>query len=118
MTQFLHSGVKSGAPGITPHLKAHIPESGLVLRQLDRTEAARGRDCKADGISGTEGKQEMFLVGERLSKPTGSGEARFIFKKCQTNHVKRGRIKRRSTAGNEIPPEAGRFQARRKRLPV
>lgn len=59
--------VCSGAPGITPQLGAHVPKSVLVLCQLDRTEVARGRERKADGIGGTKGKQEMFLVGERLS---------------------------------------------------
>lgn len=33
-------------------------------------------------------------------------------KKCQTNNVKRGRVKWRNATGDEIPPEAGRFQAR------
>lgn len=69
MTQFLQSRGKvfSGAPGRTPHLGAPLPQSLLVLCQLDRTEVAPGRERKADGIGGTEGKQEMFLVGERLS---------------------------------------------------
>lgn len=79
------------APGITPHLGAHVPKSALGLCQLDRTEVAWGRERKADGISGTEGKQEMFLVGKRLSKPMVVGGN---LKKCQTNNVKRGRIKK------------------------
>lgn len=64
----MKSEVCFGAPGITAHLGADIPKSVLVLCQLDRTEVLGGRECKADGITGTQGKQEMFLVGERLSK--------------------------------------------------
>lgn len=39
-------------------------------------------------------------------------------KKCQTNKGKTGGIKRRNVTGNEIPPEAGSFQARRKCPPA
>lgn len=108
--------VCSGAPGIAPHLGARVPKSVLVLCQLDRTEAARGRERQADGISGTGGKQEMFLVGEDCQSRWWG--RRGNLQKRQTNNVKRGRIKRRNATGSEIPPEAGRFQARRRRPPV
>lgn len=61
----MHLG--SGAPGITPHLTADDPKSVLALCQPGSAGIVGGRERKADDISGTEGKQEMFLVGKRWS---------------------------------------------------